>query len=581
LLEDPTRRFDLPAVLDMPESYWTPAPDCVLRPGLSRSAWWLRLRLRNRGHVPLSLVLEAAQPLQDFLDFHLLRGGQPIRTYPAGDFRPFRNRALAHRHFALPIELQPGEPGEVLIRIESRGGVYAPVPLRLRETADFAGESLQANLLLGLHFGGLIALLALHALLFASTREPLFLAFSVYLALSALARFGVEGFGFQYLWPESPRLGLLLDIPLPALILASGTLLTIGYLDTRRRSPTLHRFILILTGLLALPLAVALADALGFGVPIVEANYLLQILGIALPPLFLLSATIAASRGYRPARLYAAAWAVEVVGILAFVFHRESGFLPAHWPVEGSLAVASLLHFLLLALALGDRRNRIKDETLEAEHRLLQLQSAQADQLETLVRERTAELRQAMRRIEDLARTDELTQLNNLRAFNDLFHREFARARRERHLLAFALVDLDHFKRYNDHYGHAAGDEVLRQTAAVLRSRLRRSSDYAFRLGGEEFGILLGHTESEVQAARLIEQIRAEIQHLAIPHVGNDAGVVTCSIGLAFNRGLPDPSPESLYRRADEFLYRAKRGGRNRLTFSGADGEDHVTEAPV
>jgi diguanylate cyclase (GGDEF)-like protein len=101
---------------------------------------------------------------------------------------------------------------------------------------------------------------------------------------------------------------------------------------------------------------------------------------------------------------------------------------------------------------------------------------------------------------------------------------------------------------------------------------MRRPTDYAFRLGGDEFGVLLIDAEPPEETISLIELIRVRIMKLAITHVGNDAGIVTGSFGLAFSRGLMDASRDSLYRDADLALYRAKKGGRNRVEVTDAQG---------
>lgn len=213
------------------------------------------------------------------------------------------------------------------------------------------------------------------------------------------------------------------------------------------------------------------------------------------------------------------------------------------------------------------------EERLEAERRVYELHAAHSAELETRVRERTEELQLAMRRIEILSRTDDLTKLLNRRAFNDIFPREFARAQRESSWVAFCVLDLDHFKSYNDRYGHAAGDEVLRKISTILRQHLRRPGDYAFRLGGEEFGLLMASAETPEHSIDLIEQVRGGFIKAGIPHLDNESGVVTGSFGIAFSNGKRHETPEALYREADRALYRAKEAGRNRVIAAPYDGD--------
>lgn len=153
-----------------------------------------------------------------------------------------------------------------------------------------------------------------------------------------------------------------------------------------------------------------------------------------------------------------------------------------------------------------------------------------------------------MVRVRHLARTDDLTDLPNRRRWHEELDRELARARRHRTPLAVAMVDLDGFKRYNDSYGHARGDRLLQRTARAW-SQAIRTTDTLARYGGDEFSVILPECPIE-EALVVVERIRA-----ATP------SPVTCSAGITYSDG--SESAESLIRRADDALYRAKRGGRD------------------
>jgi len=151
--------------------------------------------------------------------------------------------------------------------------------------------------------------------------------------------------------------------------------------------------------------------------------------------------------------------------------------------------------------------------------------------------------------------------------------REWRRALREGTPINLMLIDVDHFKQYNDTAGHQAGDQVLARVAAVLREHSRRAGDFCFRIGGEEFALLtrtLNHDDAKPRA----EALRAACEGLAIPHPGRPSGsVVTVSIGalwvqpvaLGSDRATIPDDWNALYRRADALLYAAKEQGRNRV----------------
>ena len=175
------------------------------------------------------------------------------------------------------------------------------------------------------------------------------------------------------------------------------------------------------------------------------------------------------------------------------------------------------------------------------------------------------------KRIEVLSVTDELSGLYNRRRFNDIVQTECNRAMRDRRRIAFALLDIDHFKQYNDTYGHKQGDDVISMIGKELKTHARRSGDFAFRLGGEEFGMLFSASD-ERTAFEYAEGIRRAIEALKLEHKVNSTGpYVSVSIGVELFNG--DEPCTSLYTDADVQLYRAKTSGRNRVMMQ------HIAEA--
>ena len=174
------------------------------------------------------------------------------------------------------------------------------------------------------------------------------------------------------------------------------------------------------------------------------------------------------------------------------------------------------------------------------------------------------ELSAANQRLETLSQQDGLTGIANRRAFDALLERYFIHAARRRDPFSVVLCDVDHFKAYNDHYGHATGDECLKQVAAAFARSCRRGVDVAARYGGEEFALLLPDTPG-AGAALVANLARREVDALAIPHPASPtAAQVTFSAGIATYAPERDRTSSDLTKRADEALYRAKDTGRNR-----------------
>ncbi len=168
--------------------------------------------------------------------------------------------------------------------------------------------------------------------------------------------------------------------------------------------------------------------------------------------------------------------------------------------------------------------------------------------------------------LEKLSQLDGLTNIPNRRNFEETMHREWARANRSGQPLSLIMMDIDHFKLYNDHYGHGAGDDCLRRVARTLIKTLTRPTDLIARYGGEEFVALLPETD-ESGALHVAERLRAAVEAAAIPHQCSlTSQFVTLSVGIATHsiRKIKKDS-RHLQQSADQALYRAKERGRNRI----------------
>jgi diguanylate cyclase (GGDEF)-like protein len=196
-------------------------------------------------------------------------------------------------------------------------------------------------------------------------------------------------------------------------------------------------------------------------------------------------------------------------------------------------------------------------------------------ELEALVKARTHALEAAIDRLELESNTDWLTGISNRRNFERMLAQEWNRAIRTGLPLGLVILDVDHFKRFNDRYGHQAGDGCLLAIAHALTRTARRAGELVARYGGEEFVVLLPNT-TVVHALRVASQIQLGVWSLSLPHADTAPGIVTCSLGVACLTVAEMLTSDDLVRRADLALYRAKRSGRNCVvlaTESEAPGE--------
>ncbi len=251
----------------------------------------------------------------------------------------------------------------------------------------------------------------------------------------------------------------------------------------------------------------------------------------------------------------------------------------ARWIAGGLAKKLADVEDLQLALAESERlRNELERsiQSREAQSERLRVAFEESERLrreledvidhrEEEVRDRTEELQIANLNLEKIAREDALTGIANHRRFVEFADQCWRIAIREQKPIALLMVDVDHFKAFNDIYGHQAGDQCLRRVARELEIVARRPLDLAARYGGEEFALLLYGT-SLSDALDLAEAARRGVERLHIPHSGSvDWSLVTISIGVAAVTPQSETDVSLLINLADKALYRAKRNGRNRF----------------
>ncbi|NCA69465.1 MAG: hypothetical protein EOM91_05035 [Sphingobacteriia bacterium] len=399
VLEDPTRALDLAAVRALPDGHWQSNREEILRFGLSHSAWWVRLSLRNATSEPLELILDVAMPRLDLLDLYLLEGEQVIAEIRTGDQRPFHDRALRHRHLGLPFSIPPGGSREILLRMDTLDGLFPPIPLRLWDVETFQSANQHDNLLWGAYYGASLALLIYHLLLFVSSRNLGFLLYAIYLAGFTVWTLGfISGFGQALLWPSHLSWNNEFDILVPALVHIAATALVVYFLETRQRTPILHALLLILTAaiqLLALAI-LTLVEQLDSSLMLGWATMVFLAIHILLTLLYLGTSLRVWLQGLASARYFALAWSFPILGLLVSHLTRVPGLIPHNPVVEHSILIGSTLELLLLALALGDQFNRLRDAHLASERHARERQQAIAIELEGQVAERTRALHAAM-----------------------------------------------------------------------------------------------------------------------------------------------------------------------------------------
>ncbi|WP_036478626.1 diguanylate cyclase [Myxosarcina sp. GI1] len=309
-----------------------------------------------------------------------------------------------------------------------------------------------------------------------------------------------------------------------------------------------------------------LLDLYGYQVKLVSSGSLaLEQIKIAPPDLILLDISMPEMSGYEVCRLlknnphtnnipviFISASTEALDKIEAF----ESGgsdYITKPFQVEEVIArVKNQLELYRLQTEL-----KVKNSSLE--HEIRQRQAVESKLLEL------------NQKLSALATLDGLTQVANRRRFDEFFEREWRRLQREKLPLAIILCDIDHFKRYNDYFGHQAGDECLKQVARTIFNAVNRPADLVARYGGEEFVVILPKTIGK-NALNVAEKIRLSVEKLKLNHPQSSASqYVSLSLGVASVVPSPSYNRVQLLEAADRCLYEAKERGRNRAVLRTID----------
>lgn len=435
------------------------------------------------------------------------------------------------------------------------------VPLRLLSEEELESWREQSNLWLGLFFGTGIAVILSNFFLWLSTRAPTFFWYVLFQA--AMYTFEALRFGVYVPYLGEANHGRAFAVS-AGLALIFGNMFAMRLLDIEQKSP--HHWRLLFWATVAF-YPFVLLQATPWSGSIIGLSVPLAIFGALTP---ILMALLYAQNAGSNLKLYILAWGLLIIGTVMFNLN-QLGLMEMSWISTYGQLIGLSIEALLLSFVLGARMNNLERERTQIANELLNLKQEANQRLQLEVEEKTRELNLAMEELRlanicltTSSLTDALTGVANRRDFDETLPRTLARAAREQSSLCLALFDIDHFKSFNDRYGHQVGDDCLRQVAQTLQKRLQRPDDLLARYGGEEFVVLLPATHFE-GALKVLEELREDIAAIDF-YVDGQRVQITVSGGFAnLPGGLNGIAPEQLVNTADQQLYLAKRQGRNRI----------------
>ncbi len=491
----------------------------VLGFGIGASPVWLRFTVTNKGNETVTRRLTVENSWLDHADVFIIKDGKTIFHKAQGDSQPFAERSVKHRFFVFDHDYTPGI-SEVYLRAATPDPMLLPIFFG-DETASAARDVINGYSY-GMLYGIIIALLLYNLLLYLSIKQKRYFFYVIYLLMFLLANGSYTGHGYSLVWPDSVWLQQWINPLAISLFATSGILFAFSFLKIRQLFPSLYLKTFVFCALFWLTQSLFMFSGKQ------AASVIVAIAFVSFFSIFTFYAAIISLKGgHRDAIYYLIATVATLFGTIITAL-TVWGILPYTTLTYRAAEVAISIDALLLSLALAEQIRRAQ---------------------------------QAKSQAQQLAHSDMLTGLKNRRAFTEISTPIWHNAMRREQALCIILLDLDRFKTINDTYGHAIGDLVLKETAAVL-DNIVRDGDVLARWGGEEFAILLPQTSIR-QAEQIAERIRTGISEIELTS-GASKIHITASLGVA----LKDENTQSiddLFKVADIFLYQAKQNGRDKV----------------
>lgn len=537
----------------------------VLNFGYTRSAYWLRLSLVNHADQPVRRMLDLGFNRLSYVTFFQPDLNEKDYTsITTGCATPFSTRPYENRVFVFPLTVPAHSAQTYFLRIQSDNPIIIPAVLwshelfHVHERDDYFSQAW--------YFGLATAMVIFNLFLWIALRDVIYLLYVCSVSALAISIGTMSGFTHEFLWSNSTWWSDISGSVGFALSYFFLLLFMRQMLNTRTTMPKTDRLILMMAG-------INLLFPLGFALSLQTFSIIYIPVSMLNSTLILVVALYCTIKCQRSAMIFFAAYFVLLLASFMTVLWAV-GIAATNDLTTNSLQIGSAIEMLLLAFALADRYNLIRQEKEAAQQEAFVVQQDLMEHLqsherilEARVAARTDELSVLNRKLEQLSTTDALTDIANRRQFDLVFDKEWHLGISAGLPLALTLLDIDWFKKYNDHYGHQAGDEVLRQVATLFCSNINRSRDLVARYGGEEFVFIAPATDAD-SALKMARNICESLQSLGLPHAPSAFGVVTISVGVAVMVPQPHDSPSTLLKAADEALYRAKKCGRNQAVLA-------------
>ncbi len=513
LYEDKNSTMRFSDIAQLPADAFSPLHTEIFSTTFTSSSYWFKFDVNNTKDTPLSRVFVFEPPWLDYIQVRILHKSSITSSYEVGNSFEYGKRSINHHLINFEHTFQPGR-SSVYVQVKTRDPFI--VSLSLMEEKAFLMQQQDKSLYIGLIYGVLLAMLLYNFFLFLGIREPYYAYYVLFLAAFLIMNASYNGYTFKPLCAQYPELQNWLQASSIFFYSFTALLFARSFLNLKKTHKLLNATSLYMIYFLFF---VAFISALTGGY---HYHVRFSIIMSVIVSLYIFFIAIFSWRhGNRSARFFILGFFSSLLGTIITAL-TVMGQISYHEYTYRALDFGMVIDAILLSLALSDKLKISNEQKLIAEKE---------------------------------SRTDALTGLLNRRAYDEISTKEFKRSIRYKTPISFVIFDIDNFKEFNDTYGHHTGDQTLQHFAHLLL-QIKRDSDFAFRLGGDEFLVLMPETDKAKAlhlATRAQDKIKQEI--LKIEEL---ALTITTSFGVA-ERTEDDLSIREVEKRADQALYGAKK----------------------
>ena len=529
--------------------------------GYKNNHFWFRFSVYNNSIEPKDMIVEFTEQFHKITDMYII--GDPIIHKKNGLAVPLKEREIKTSNPAFSLHLSAYEHKEIYIHIQTIYSLFGAIQLKTSEQFYRDNQSRTDEYIF--YFGAMLGIALYNLFIFFYLRARVYLYYVGYVFVFILWTALYKGFLLPYIDIKVYNL-LQVSIPIFFIFLI---LFTQSILKTKKQFPIIHKILnssIIVSGISLVWMLISMHTGFLF----------MNLISTIMIPLLLILSFWAAYKNKTVAKVYLIALSIFILG-MSIISLLALGLLPYSILLSNAPIIASSFEIILFSFLLAYRINLLSQKSFAAKRALVKQQKSEHKRLFHEVAEKTVALNRANRRLQEeleakkvlekklkyQASTDPLTGIMNRRAFMDIFDKEMKNARLRKINLSCLIIDIDHFKKVNDSYGHHIGDKVIRIIAEKMAQHTR-SMDKIGRIGGEEFAILMPNTEART-AYQIADRLRGYIEKDELTFE-NKTIKITVSIGLT-HRKDGEADTQIVLQRADSALYEAKRNGRNRVCY--------------